>query len=203
MKTEHFGTEYGGWHVYPDLIPADGLIIDGGVGTDVSFAAALKERKPGLRFIGVDHMEDSEKFCKDHAPKDYRFIRAALVGPGAGGPVAMYRNPKQGSESHYGDHNFVNAQDVYQVPSVDLAALVREYKPCLVKLDIEGAEYEVYQHCFGVPQVCMEVHHRMMRRYTAVDTLRMAQEFTAHGYVVAHMTKTDEFLFVLAELLVR
>lgn len=198
---EHFGTEYGGWWVMPELIPDDGLIIDAGVGTDISFATSLLEVKPNLRFIGIDHTEDSAKFCFERAPKNYTFInKAVAIKPDPKGNVKVFKNPKLGSESLFDDHRFVG-KDSYQVPAVDLGALITEHKPCLVKLDIEGAEYDVYHHCFGVPQICIEFHHRMMSRFNETDTEAVIKDFESRGYRTLLVTSHDEALFVQKDLL--
>ncbi len=197
MNLKHLGTEYGGWWVDVDRIPPDGLVIDAGIGTDLSFASSLKEIFPSLRFFGVDHTEDSEKYVKDRAIPGYEYARAALVGAGHKGDVVAFKNPKLGSESIYPDHRFVDPKTSYPVTTLELAGLVRTLNPCIVKLDIEGAEYDCFRDCFGVPQVCIEWHHRMMSRFTLADTDAALAEFAARGYVLAHRTPTDEVLLVL------
>ena len=74
---------------------------------------------------------------------------------------------------------------------------MRDLKPCLVKLDIEGAEYECFRDCVGVPQVCIEWHHRMMSIFKKSDTEAALDYFLANGYELVHRTDTDEVLLVL------
>lgn len=202
MKIEHLGTEYGGWWCIPELIQHDGVVIDAGVGTDVSFARALADRLPKLRFIGIDHTEDAEKWVAHCAIPGYRFIRAALAGPQHGDTITMFKHrTRSGSESIFPDHNFADPGAPYHVPAVHLETLVREHHPCLVKLDIEGAEYELYRECLGAGQVCIEFHHRMMKKYTEADTTAAIQWFLDNGYRLMHRTPTDEVLLVLADLI--
>lgn len=197
MNLQHFGTEYGGWWIDTDRVTGEGVVIDAGVGTDISFAQGLASRWPKLKFVGVDHTDDSAEFVKRVAMPNYTLIQALISARGFGERRRVFRNPKLGSESMFEDHRFVDPSSSYDAPIVILADLVREYKPVIVKLDIEGAEYEVFSHAFGVPQVCIEFHHRMMSRYTREDTEAVLDEFRSAGYDVAHQTPTDEVLLVL------
>lgn len=195
IKTiRHFGTEYGGWWIAPDLLPANGVVIDAGVGTDTSFCEKVRDEFPGLRFIGVDHTDEAEEYANRRGCYE-RFIKAAVVGDERL-YVEMFRNAKGGSESILADHNFVGANS-YSVPAVRLAQLVSFHKPCLVKMDIEGAEYSCYRDAFGAKQVLLEAHHRMLHSHTEQDTDKMIADFTAHGYEVVHRTERDEFLLVM------
>jgi FkbM family methyltransferase len=193
-RLEHFGTAYGGWWIAPDLLPSEGVCIDAGVGTDTSFCERLRDKCPGILFIGVDHTQESLDYATKRGCYD-KFINAAVTG-GETLYVEMFKNAKGGSESVLRDHNFV-CDEAYRVPAVRLAQLVSFHNPCVVKLDIEGAEYECYKDCFGVQQVCLEFHHRMLSRYTEQDTDRVLADFGAHGYELAHRTERDEVLLVM------
>lgn len=192
---QHFGTPYGGWWLAPGLLPEEGVILDAGVGTDTSFCECVRDDFPEMKFIGIDHTEEAEAYATKRGCYE-KFIKAAVIGDERLG-LQMYRNAKGGSESCLSDHNFVDANAGYLVPAVRLAQLVGFHKPCVVKLDIEGAEYGCYKDCFGVQQVCLEFHHRMLRRFTEQDTDRVLADFTAHGYELVHRTERDEVLLAL------
>jgi FkbM family methyltransferase len=198
MKIQHLGTDYGGWWIDVDLLPEEGVIIDAGVGTDMTFTEALHELKPGIRAVLIDHTDESAEYVLKHRAHPWvTFIKSALITSRHEGAVEIFRHKTAGSESVYNDHNFVNPENSYTVPGVHLGDLVREHKPFLVKLDIEGAEYGVIRECLGVPQVCVEFHHRMMKRFTEADTNAAIQFFLDHGYRLAHRTPTDEVLLIL------
>ncbi len=202
MNLQRFGTAYGGWTIFPDLVPDDGVILDCGVGTDMTFTEAVHELKPGIRAVLVDHTDEAANYVlKDRAHPWVTFVNAAIAPEGMG-RVQMYRHKtRSGSESTSSGHRFADVSAPYSVPAISLSDLIRKHKPCLVKLDIESAEYGVLAECIGVPQICVEFHHRMDSRFTRADTSFEITNLEANGYVVAHRTPEDEVLFVRKELL--
>jgi methyltransferase FkbM-like protein len=198
VKLVYLGTQYGGWTIDIDRIPtANPVIIDAGVGTDMSFSEAMHEIRPGLHSVLVDHTDESENFVNKVRGYSWTtFIKAAVAPLGSGPRLTMFRHKTSGSESFSAGHNFVNRNNAYVVPTVHLSDLIIKYRPCLVKLDIESAEYGTIRECIGVDQVCCEFHHRMDTAYTEKDTDAVLTDFIAAGYVVAHRTQTDEILMV-------
>jgi FkbM family methyltransferase len=197
MKLVHLGTEYGGWTIDIDRVSAEGVVLDCGVGTDMSFCEALHELRPKLLFVLVDHTDESEEFVTKRMGRPWvTFIKAAVVSVGHGPKLRMYRHRTSGSESSSLGHSFIDPSRWYEVPTVNLRDLVVKHKPCLVKLDIESAEYGAIEECIGVEQVCCEFHHRMDSRFTASDTQNEIANFLRAGYTVADRTPTDEVLLV-------
>lgn len=208
MKLERFGTPYGGWTIYPDLLPFEaGVVVDAGIGTDLSFSEALKEIRPNLSFIGIDHTDDSEKYVAQRAIPGFRYVKAALIGRNRPEKRVVFRNPKLGSESVFPDHRFVDPTSTYEVPAISIEKLLEGKTPNLIKLDIEGAEYEVLVDIITnidlamTPQICVEFHDRMMTRFSANDTANIISDLEIRGYVVAHRTPENEILFVRKDLL--
>lgn len=85
----------------------------------------------------------------------------------------------------------------YQTGGVSLQSLVSKFSPNLVKLDIEGAEYQIYRQCFGVRQVCIEFHHHCVPRFKLEDTERAVKEFLDFGYKMLYRSGHDEITFLL------
>ena len=197
MNLKHLGTQYGGWTVDVDLVPNDGVILDCGVGTDMSFSEALRNIKPGLKSVLVDHTDESKEFVEKKRGYPWTtFVHAAVAPLGYGPKLTMYRHKTSGSESSSRGHSFINPMQTYEVPTVSLTDLIAKYKPCLVKLDIESAEYGTIRECIGVTQVCFEAHHRMDTGFSEADTDAVLRDFIAQGYKVEHRTATDEILMV-------
>jgi hypothetical protein len=196
MNLVHLGTDYGGFTLDLDRVPEEGFVIDAGVGTDCSFAEALHAARPKLRFILIDHTEESRDFIlKVRGYPWMDFIHAAIAPVGVES-LTMFRHKTSGSESCSRTHGFINPRNTYTVPTVHLADLVEKHRPCVVKLDIESAEYGCIRECIGIPQVCVEFHHRMDTGFTAEDTDRIIRDFLVEGYEVGHKTPTDEYLLV-------
>jgi hypothetical protein len=192
----HLGTQYGGWTIDIDRIPEFPVILDCGVGTDMSFSEALHEIRPNLRSILVDHTDESRDFVtRTRGYAWTEFIHAAVAPVGVD-RLWMFRHKTSGSESFSPGHSFIDKSSRYSVPAVHLRDLIAQYKPDLVKLDIESAEYGTIRECIGVDQVCCEFHHRMDSLFTEKDTDKVLTDFIAAGYFVAHRTPTDEILLV-------
>lgn len=196
MKLMHLGTQYGGWTIDIDRVPEEGVVLDCGVGTDMSFCEELHKLRPNLKFILVDHTDDSLEFVTKKMNRPWVTFIQAAVAPLGVEELLMFRHKTSGSESCSPGHSFIDTKNSYKVPVVHLSDLIIKHRPCLVKLDIESAEYGTIQECIGVPQVCCEFHHRMDKRFCPEDTEREISNFTRAGYVVADRTPTDEVLMV-------
>lgn len=197
MNLVRLGTAYGGFTIDLDRVPEDGAVIDAGVGTDMSFAEALHEVRPKLRFILIDHTEESRKFVLETRGYPWvEFVNAAIAPHGTKTLTMFKHRTRSGSESVSHGHRFADVSAPYSVPAVSLTDLIAAHRPCVVKLDIESAEYGTIRECIGVPQVCAEFHHRMDSRFTAADTEAVLRYFQVEGYEIAHRTPEDEILMV-------
>lgn len=198
MNLKHLGTQYGGWTIDIDRVPEEGVVIDAGVGTDMSFAEELHKLRPKLKFVLVDHTEDSLEFVTKKMNRPWvEFVHAAVAPLGVKSLVMYkHKSPSGGSESMSSGHRFADTGRPYTVPAVSLTDLIVKHRPVLVKLDIESAEYATIRECIGVAQVCCEFHHRMDTKYTAKDTEDVLTDFRRAGYDVADRTETDEILLV-------
>lgn len=193
-RLHHFGSEYGGYWLAPDMIPREGVVIDAGIGTDISFADHLAAFNGALRFVGIDTSQESLDYAR-RVNRDLHstLILGAISSLPEGDPLAVWES--SGSESVFVDHR-ASLGNTRPVPAVNLARLIATHAPCIVKLDIEGSEYKVYRDTFGVPQVAIEFHHGIVARFTEDDTRRAVADFFAAGYTVAHSWDGRCYLFV-------
>lgn len=190
MNPERFGDDYGGWWIVPDLIPNGTVIIDGGIGTNTTFIDELSRVKD-VFFIGIDPSPASWRYIESRAIKNY------LLFPGAvsllGNSTSIYDS--QYSESCFPDHRN-SGKKARTVNGISIAKLRQCMDVSLIKLDIEGMEYEMYRECLGVRQLCIEWHHRMISRFSEKDTDKCKSDIQAFGYKIVHETD-NESLFVL------
>ena len=199
MNLLRFGNAYGGYVLDLDRIPSDGVVIDAGIGTDLSFADELHKVRPALKFIGVDPGEESEEFVKKSKVEGwYTFISGAVVGDSRGSTVPLYLNaqPHHGSMTVYRSHRDASRRMI-EAKAISLNELVCVYRPCVVKMDLEGAEYEVLAECFGVRQIALEFHEAMLGDEFKGRTDQAIRDLTAFGYSIDVRTEKDEVLAVL------
>lgn len=197
---ERLGTKYGGWWVFGPAVREDPLLIDCGLGRDISFPVAFLARFGG-QVIGIDPNPAAIEYARAHAPAAMEIRTAAFwITPGETISFHMPRPPEQlppgadgVSGSLLGSHSY--ASDVsLQVPTTSLDAVLASAgrEDCdVLKLDIEGAEYDVIDALCSsgelqrARQLLVEYHHHCTDR-SLQDTLASVARIEASGFVQCH-----------------
>jgi len=183
MNIRFLGTQYGGWQVDIDSIHNGDIIIGGGAGEDISFEEALLEIR-NVKIVLVDPTPKSHAFLESRLSDSLVLMKNAIAKPGSK-KVQMFKNKNTThvSESAYAGHAHVSS-DYHEAATVTIEELVHQFKPSLIKLDIEGSEYDVLESCLGIRQVCVEFHHRCLSEKTINDTKCLVRRYLDQGYVV-------------------
>ncbi len=163
IETKLYGSDYGGFMVAPSLLVNGSTALCAGIGEDISFDIQLMGLH-NMLVIGVDPTIKSLRYTERIINKDrYRFLEKALVA-NASNDILIYENsnPDYVSESICSDHESVDDQCSRLVSTITYEQLIQEYGSFnIIKLDIEGAEYEVIenlQEC-DATHFCIEFHH--------------------------------------------
>jgi len=188
MAIEYIGTDYGGWLLDLDLVPDGSTIISAGVGEDISFDLGLIERR-ACRIIGIDPTVKSHNYIESMSlPSDFILIKKAL-GIVNGDIIKFFKNknPHHVSESVLSTHSSVNNFDYYLAETVSMQSLFDTYRNIsVIKLDIEGSEYEVLKSIDNIPdsvcQICVEFHHFCTDK-TIEETREIIDILGNHGFV--------------------
>lgn len=206
---QRLGTRYGGWWVDTGLIGPAPLLIDCGLGEDISFPAAFLDRFGG-RVIGVEPNPRSLAYCRQHRPPAME-IREQAFWTRAGETLSFHlprpqeQLPKGAdgvSGSLVGSHEYVAGGQTLTVTTTDLAELLAAAgrEECdILKLDIEGAEYAVLAElCRSgairrAGQVLIEFHHRVTHHDIA-ETAACAAAIEAAGFALIH-TEGRNYIF--------
>lgn len=152
---QRLGSGYGGWTVPAGQIDASWVCVCAGAGVDVTFDLELVERF-GCTVITVDPTEESREHVASVDPEGrLRFVHAALWREG--GELRMYAAADP-------SHRTLSSDDLQRsgravtVPAVGLGDLADRID--LLKLDVEGAEYELLPQVprVGVRVLCVEMH---------------------------------------------
>lgn len=147
------GTRYGGWWIDRRLVRPDPLLVDCGLGRDISFDAAFLSRFGGT-VIGVDPNPASLAWCREHCPPGMHLHdRAFWKKAGVTMTFHLPRPPEQlprGADGVSGSllasHTYVAGGGSREVTTTDLDEVLAAAgrSDCdVLKLDIEGAEFEV------------------------------------------------------------
>jgi FkbM family methyltransferase len=158
------GSSYGGWTVPGELIQSSWVCYCVGAGGDVSFDLELIHRY-GVKVRAFDAVADYVRRAAEQAGDEPRyFVRQAAIAV-SDGPVRMQRthDPQSRSVSPAG---LYESGDFTALPGRTLASLMAELgdeRVDLLKLDIEGGEYQVLPtidlRALGVKIFATQLHH--------------------------------------------
>lgn len=164
-RKEHYGTEYGGWYVCPDVITSDSVVYSFGVGEDISFDLEMIERF-GCTVYAFDPTPKSIEWIQSQKlPDRFHFFAFGIAGYDG---IAKFNPPENPEYVSYTMldrpgtyHNAIEAQ-VYRLQSI--MSMLGHQKIDVLKVDIEGAEYGVIEDLtktdIKIEQLLIEFHHR-------------------------------------------
>jgi len=196
------GTRYGGWWLDRTILTPNPLVIDCGLGRDISFDVEFLARFGGT-IIGLDPNPESLEWCRERCPAGMRLLdRALWTVAGQSLEFHLPRRKEQlpsGADGVSGSllstHEYVSGGSTRIVRTTDLAELLAEASrdDCdILKLDIEGAEYEVLAALAAdrllarCRQVLVEFHHRATH-HTIDDTNGTITAVRSAGFDLMHV----------------
>lgn len=196
MQHRVLGSAYGGWAVPENYLHAESIVYTVGVGEDITFDLALAKTY-GCKVFAFDPTPIAVQFMsKIQLPDEMTFV-----------PIGL--SSKDGREKFYtpqiaGFDSFSQVIDPNEGKSSEIFCEVltlksimerfRHRRVDLVKMDIEGFEYDVIEQMLSsipscaLPQcLAIEFHHLVYgigteRTYKAVESL------LAHGYRIFWMS---------------
>lgn len=200
MNVQRLGTDYGGWEIDLDLVPKESFIIDAGIGEDMSFSLELIKYK-AVKVAAVDPTPRSKDFMHDILKGEhggqFMYWQSAISITG-NQSILMYKNKNlnHASDSLISSHNAVGT-NAYTVDTLSITQLIGMIGTPLsvIKLDIEGAEWSVYDQCYGIPQVLIESHSFCIPDRDRAEA-DMIAAFRQQGYGV-HQDKHNYRFFLV------
>ncbi len=187
MAVELLGTDYGGWLIDLGLIPRGSTIISAGVGEDISFDLELINRLD-CHVVGIDPTPKSHRFIENQVNlTKFDLLKKALTSKDDD-IIKIYKNtnPHHVSESQLLTHNAVSRFDHYYAETINLETIFKKYdNVSLVKMDIEGSEFDVIEKINFIPdsvmQLCIEFHHFCSHK-TLEDTRQCIEIIKNFGF---------------------
>jgi FkbM family methyltransferase len=203
------GTRYGGWWVDSKKLGLTPLLVDCGLGEDISFPIAFLARFDG-HVVGIEPNPRSLAYCMPRCPQGMEILVNAFWTHA--GETLTFHLPRSQSELPKGadgvsgslldSHEYVSGGEPLSVTTIDLdGVLSHAGRDCceILKLDIEGAEYEVISALIEtgqirkVDQLLVEFHHGATHHALA-DTESTVKQLADAGFVVRH-TEGRNFIF--------
>lgn len=163
-ETEHLGSTYGGYDVCREHLGPDSLIYSAGIGEDVSFDLDAITRF-GAQVYAFDPTPRTIDWLKtQNLPTNFHFYPEGLAGHDG---VAAFTPP---ANPDYISHTLLDrpaTEAILEVPVYTLQTLMQRLGHThidVLKMDIEGAEYDVIDHLLDaqldIRQIVLEFHHR-------------------------------------------
>lgn len=168
------------------------VIVDVGCGFDADFSESMIN-KYGLKAFGIDptlkHKESLDILSKK---MNGRFSHRLIAVSSVDGKIIFNESENNVSGSILKDHKNVKNDKIkkYEVDSVSLSKLPEHLdlpKIEYIKLDLEGAEYELINNLKKsdlekYEQIFVEFHHHCVPGYTPKKTLECVRKVASYGF---------------------
>ncbi len=224
LQLVRIGTDYGGWYCCRALLGPDRTAMCCGAGEDISFDVALNA-KWGMRIICVDptprsirHVEsflaagrEGRQMLIEAGPLSYemtgfreaRFTLVPRAVWSSDGLLELFA-PKDPAHVSYSALNLQHTSEVIQVRSSTVESLLRDFgvvQLSLLKLDIEGAEYEVLRSMVAtgiLPEQLLVEFDQVNQPLTPffwVELVQVLRSLRNAGYRLVHRERAN-YVFV-------
>ena len=209
VKRKWYGNDYGGFYVHPDALTRDSIVYSFGIGEDISFDEAIIKNHH-CRVFGFDPTPKSIDWINGLGPKlpsGFSFFEYGISDQS--GPVDFYlpKNSKHVSGSFISHSNVDDKQRVQVEMRTlpDIAEQLSHTRIDVLKIDIEGAEYQVAESiattAIQIDQILIEFHERFFTDGQAMTekTIRLLAE---NGYkIFAFSDSFEEVSFIHQRLI--
>jgi FkbM family methyltransferase len=175
----------------PDLSP-DAVVIDAGCSYEADFSVYLI-RQHGVRAFGVDPTRKHAAALRAlEAKYPGRFKHLPCAISAADGTLTFHESRVNESGSLFADHvNVVHDETTsYDVEAVTLNTLLKRVgveTVDMLKLDLEGAEYDLFERATAddlrpFKQLFVEFHHHAVSHFADADTRRLVERISGFGF---------------------
>ena len=203
-KRMKFGNRFAEWTFCPDSLHEDSVIYSFGVGSDISWDLQLINHF-NLHIHAFDPSPGSVAWIRDQdLPEEFHFYPYGVAA--TDGEISFAEPAEPGIHSLFATNPEDNAGKglkQHVLPVHRLGSILNQLghsKIDILKMDIEGAEYEVIDDIIAlqepVSQVLIEFHHR----FSHIGTERTRQaisKLNRAGYRIFHVSATgEEFSFM-------
>ncbi len=191
-------------YIYKSEFSPEDTIVDVGCGYDADFSFYMIKHY-GLHAIGIDPTLKHQKSLAELSKKsDKKFSHQMWAVSNFAGKIKFNESVASVSGSIMKEH--INIRDKktveYEVESVtlkELPAKLNLTKIKYLKLDIEGAEYELIKNLKQsdlekYDEIFIEFHHHALPQYSKQDTLAMVTKIKNFGFRAFTLDNHD-FLF--------
>lgn len=200
---ERIGSEYGGWLVPVNRIPQNAVCYLVGVGEDITFDLGLIARF-GCEVFAFDPTPRAKRHVESHA-KDTPAFHFYNYGLWIKDEVIRFYAHANPASTSFSITNLHQTADFFEAPCRRISSIMRELghqKLDVLKLDVEGAEYEVLNSILedrieaGILFVEYDEFHS--KRYEGYrERIRASvRQLQSHGYQLVAVKPKCNYTFV-------
>ena len=191
IQKKWYGNDYGGFYVAPDLLNSDSIVYSFGIGEDISFDLAIIENHK-CKVFGFDPTPKSIYWINEKLPsfsESFQFYDYGIAEETGNVNFFLPKNSNHISGSIINQKN-VSTEESIEVQMKSLSDIAKELghsKIDVLKMDIEGAEYQVLESLLQseiiVTQFLVEFHDRFFSdgRKKTIDAIKLLKK---HGYKI-------------------
>lgn len=194
------GQGAGSWTLWPDCLDQDSVLYSFGVGRDISFEREMIHRY-GLTVHAFDPTPFALSWIKtQRLPARFHLHELGLAGFDG---TARFQPPIKSKFESFSMVRRSGQGSAIQAPVrrlQSIVAMLGHARVDVLKLDIEGAEYEVLSDVLAsgcaIGQILVEFHHRW-KEVGAARTRKAIDSLVGAGYLVAAVSAAGtEYTFV-------
>ncbi|GMI55572.1 hypothetical protein ScalyP_jg1492 [Parmales sp. scaly parma] len=193
------GTEYGGWMYNATGLTPNSVVYSVGLGEDTSWDEAMM-RDHGLQLWGFDPTPKAIEYVQLNPAlgDNFHFTAEGLAAKQGRITFTKPSNPDHVS-MRQGKHKGLGETIVVPVNTLDhLMQANGHTRIDVLKIDIEGSEYEVLEdwiarNWFPMDQLLVEFHQRLFK--DASRHIRVLEGLKANGFRIIHNVKDQELTF--------
>ncbi len=203
MPLEFHGNDYCGWSIPHGVLRRDSVVVDVGLGEDISFSKSLLDRYQ-CTVHGFDPTPRAIAYVKSLRCDNFHLHEYGVAAQRGTATFYLPINEAHVSGSLIKESHVGNEQIQVQLICVsDIFEMVGAERISLLKLDIEGAEYDLlaspdFASCASrIDVICIEFHHRW-KNYGPGATLAAVATLNSLGFRCAWRAAAtnEEFLFL-------
>ena len=190
-----FGSEYGGWNVVDKILNSKSIIYSFGIGEDITFDLDFI-KKVGANVHAFDPTPKSLEFIKNQILPQQLIIHEYALSD-YDGELTLYP-PKNSNHVSYSTISKYEMDCGSKFPVRKLSTIMNQLqhdKIDLLKMDIEGAEYDVIENLITSNikpcQLLIEFHHRFLS-FGIEKTKAAISSLKSNGYKIFYVSDTGE-----------
>lgn len=204
-----YGNQYGGFYVAPSFLNDQSIVYSFGIGEDISFDETVIKNHHAAVF-GFDPTPRVIDWIRQRAaaiPPRFKFLDYGIGVESGAKEFFLPKNREHVSGSFTAQANVDRDRSVVLNMKTfgEIVAELQHTKVDVLKMDIEGTEYEVLdsilQSSVKISQLLVEFHDRMFEDGHA-KTRRAIQCLRNHGYEIFGVSDTfEEISFIDTSIL--